>query len=208
MSARFYKQDEDKQVLDETELLINLNINHNLTESDLDKIDIKSPFEHQIQQQEMKDSGWRFDKINSMILYFYKTGEINGQSYVKIPLRSNAILNIESDDKYCFIWSILAKLDPCNNNNPNRVSNYKQCFNELKIDGFDFTNGFKCSDVHRFNELNNLSINIFELNFYRDQNKWGHKLIPTEVSKNESDKVIDLLIYKNHYALIKKLNVF
>ena len=28
------------------------------------------------------------------------------------------------------------------------------------------------------------------------------------MSKNESDEVIDLLIYKNHYALIKKLNVF
>ena len=35
-----------------------------------------------------------------------------------------------------------------------------------------------------------------------------HNLIPIEISKNESDKVIDLLIYKNHYALIKKLHVF
>ena len=30
---------------------------------------------------------------------------------------------------------------------------------------------------------------------------------PIEVSKNESDRVNDLLIYKNHYAPIKKLNV-
>ena len=67
-SARFDKQDEDNQVLDETELFINLIITHNLTESDLDKIDIKSPSEHQIQQQEMKDSGWRFDKIISMTI--------------------------------------------------------------------------------------------------------------------------------------------
>ena len=49
-STRFDKQDEDNQVLDETELFINLNINHNLTESDLGKIDINSPLEHQIQQ--------------------------------------------------------------------------------------------------------------------------------------------------------------
>ena len=46
-SARFDKQDEDNQVLDETELFINLNINHNLTQSDLEKIDVVSPFEHQ-----------------------------------------------------------------------------------------------------------------------------------------------------------------
>ena len=78
----------------------------------------------------------------------------------------------------------------------------------MNINGFDFTNGFKCSDVHKFNELNNLSVNIFEINFYQDQNQWKHKLIPIEVSKNDSDRVIDLGIYKNHYVLIKKLDVF
>ena len=207
-SARFDKQDEDNQILDETELFINLNINHNLTQTDLDIIDVVSPLEYQKQQQEMKDSGWRFDKINSMLVCFYKTNELNGSNYIKIPLRSNAILNIENNDKHCFIWSILNYLHPCNNNHPNRVSNYRQYFNELNIQGFDFTNGFKCSDVHKFNELNNLSVNIFELNFYQDQNQWKHKLIPIEISKNDSDRVIDLAIYKNHYALIKKLDVF
>ena len=133
---------------------------------------------------------------------------MNGSNYVKTPLRSNAILNIENNDKYCFLWSILASLYPCNNHHPNRISNYRQYFNELNIHDFDFTNGFKCSDIHKFNELNNLSVNIFELNFYQDQNQWKQKLIPIEISKNTSDKVIDLAIYKNHYVLIKKLDVF
>ena len=106
-SARFDKQDEDNQVLDETELFINLNFIHNLTESDLDKIDFRSPVEHQIQQQEMKYSGCRFDKINSMAINFYKTGELNGSNFVKTLLRSNAILNIENIHKYCFLWSVL-----------------------------------------------------------------------------------------------------
>ena len=128
--------------------------------------------------------------------------------YVKIPLRSNAIFNIENNDKYCSLWSKLASLHPCNNNHPNRVSNYNQFFDEFNIQGFDFTNGFKCSDVHKINELNNLSVNIFEINFYQDQNKWRHKLKPIEVSKDDSDRVFDLLIYKNHYALLKKLNAF
>ena len=207
-SARFDKQDENNQVLDETELNINLNINHNLTQSDLDIIDIKSPLDDQIQQQQMKDSGWRFDKINSMIIYFYKNNELNGSNNVKIPLRSNGILKIEKSDKYCFLWSILAYLHLCKCSHPNRVSNYKQYLNELNIQGFDFSRGFKCSDVHKFNELNNLSVNIFELNFYQDQNQWKHKLIPIEVSKNDSDRVIDLAVYKNHYVLIKKLEVF
>ena len=29
-------------------------------------------------------------------------------------------------------------------------------------------------------------------------------LIPTEIGRNESDRVINLIIYKNHYVLIKK----
>ena len=62
LPAKFDKQDEDIQVLDATELFINLYINHNSTESDFDKIDVRSPLEHQIQQQEMRDSGSRFDK--------------------------------------------------------------------------------------------------------------------------------------------------
>ena len=122
-SARFDKQDEDDQVLNEIELFINLNMNYNLTETDFENIDVKSPLEYQIQQKEKKSSGWRLDKINSMIIYFYETGEINGSSYVKNPLRSNAILKIEKIDKYCFLWSILSYLRPCNNNHPNIVSN-------------------------------------------------------------------------------------
>ena len=71
----------------------------------------------------MKDSGWRFYEIASMTIYFYKTDELNGSSYVKIPLRSSAVLNTENDDNYCFLWSILAHLDASEKSHSNRVSN-------------------------------------------------------------------------------------
>ena len=161
-SASFYKINEEDQRSDEIELFILLNMNNNLTETDINNIDVKSQLEHQIQVQETKESGWIFDKINSMKIRFYKTGELAGSSCVKIPLRSNALINIKNNDKYCFIWSILASLHPCDNDHPNRVSNYNQYFNEINFQSFDFTNGFKCSDVHKFNEINNLSVNIFE----------------------------------------------
>ena len=94
-----------------------------------------------------------------MTVYCYKTGEMNGLSYVKSPLRSSAILKTENDDKYCFLWSILAYLHPCKNIHPNRVSNFRLYFVELNIQGSNFTNGFKCTD--KIKELNNFSINIF-----------------------------------------------
>ena len=67
-----------------------------------------------------------------MTIYFYKTGEMNGRSYIKIPLRSTAILNNEKDDNFCFIWSILAPLHSRKNIHPNSVSNCYKSFNEKK----------------------------------------------------------------------------
>ena len=196
----FNKFEEDGDIRKEAEMVVNLNMVNNLTQSEIDNVDIQWDLEARKQNLEMRESGWHFQRVNSMTISFYNTGYMDGSSYVKIPLRSSAILNIKNDDKYCFLWSILAYLHPCENDHPNRVSNYEPYFNELNIEGFDFTNGFRCSDMYRFEKLNNLSINIYELGF--DQNK--HKLIPIEISRNESDKIIDLLIYKNHYVLIKK----
>ena len=69
-SASFYKIKEEDQRNNEIELYITLIIKHNLTESDIDNIDVRSQLEHQIQIQETKESGWIFDKINSMKLSF------------------------------------------------------------------------------------------------------------------------------------------
>ena len=166
-SARFYKINEEDQRNKETELFLNSNNNHNLKESDIFIFDVRSQLEHPLQIQETKESGWIFDKIISMKISFCKTGELNGSSHVKIPLGSNAILNIQNVDKLCFIWYALAYLHSWNNSYPTRVKNiYIQYFKELNIDVFDFSNGFKCSDIHKFEKLNNLSINISELNFY------------------------------------------
>ena len=46
-SASFYKINEEDQRSDEIEIFINLNFNNNLTESDINNIDVKSQLEHQ-----------------------------------------------------------------------------------------------------------------------------------------------------------------
>ena len=48
--GRFDKQDKDGQIFDETELFINLNINRNLTQSDIEIVNITFPLERQNQQ--------------------------------------------------------------------------------------------------------------------------------------------------------------
>ena len=82
--ARFDKQGEDNQILDEIEFYKNLSINRNLTESVIDNIFITTQLEHEIQNRESKGSVWRFDEINSMTIYFHKTTELSGSLFWKI----------------------------------------------------------------------------------------------------------------------------
>ena len=88
---------------------------------------------------------------------------MNDSSYVKNPLRSSAILNFKKDVRFCFIWSILANFRTCNSH-PIRVSYYRQYLDKLIIDGFGHSNGFACSDAHRFEKFYSLSFNKLELN--------------------------------------------
>ena len=46
---------------------------------------------------------------------------------------------------------LLAHVHPiagCKNGHPARVSSYGKKFDEIKIVGFDFSNGFECGDFH------------------------------------------------------------
>ena len=49
-----------------------------------------------------------------------------------------------------------------------RVSSNRQLFDEIDIQGFDFSLVFKCSDVHNFEKLKKFSEKIFELSFYQE----------------------------------------
>ena len=202
------KYGEDNEILSEIELPITLSITHNLTHSEKDNFNNQWTLENRIQSIGKRESGWNFQRINTMGRSFYISGELNSSSYVKRPLRSNALVNIKNDDKYCFNWSILANLYPCIIN-PNKFANYKHYFDGLNIQAFVFTNGIKCSDMHKIERINNFSISIYGLNFCKKDNKWKHKLIPIEISKTDTvDRNIGLAIYINHFALIKKLKVF
>ena len=142
-----------------------------------------------------------------MTIYFSNTTEMKGSSYVKIPLRNVASLKIQNDDKFCFMWSIIAHFPPIadsKNGKPRRVSNYRQNFKELNIQSCDFSNGFNCSDVCNFEKLHKLSVKKFELSFYQDQSKWEYESIRIQISKNNWHRVVDLFLYRNHYVLIKR----
>ena len=74
-----------------------------MKESDIDKINVRCQQKRQMPNQETKDSGWRFDKIDTMSICFYKTTELGGSSCIKSQIQSSIVLINESDDEFCFI---------------------------------------------------------------------------------------------------------
>ena len=191
---------------EETNHYIGVDIINILTRLQLNDIDIMTDLDNEIKTRDMQGSGWNIQGINHLKIYFHKTNPINGMTFKKFPIRINSILNIQNNDTYCFLWSILADFHPVNEN-PYRVSKYIPYLNELNIVDIDFTNGIKITDIDKFENLNNqLSINVFE---YSKEEDNEYQLVPLYISKNiENRRIIDLILYKNHYILLKKLHVF
>ena len=185
---------------------IGVDIIDNLTRLQLNDLDIMTDLDNEIENRDMEGAGWNVQGINHLKIYFHKTNPINGMTYKKFPIRTNSILNIQNNDTYCFLWSILASIHPVDKD-PHRVSKYIPYQNELNINDIDFTNGLKITDINKFENLNNqLSINVFE---YTTDEENDYKLVPLYISKNiENRRIIDLILYKNHYILLKKLHVF
>ena len=162
--------------------------------------------DNQSESRDMEGSGWNVQGVNHLKIYFHKTNPINGMTYIEFPIGTNAVLNIQNNDTYCFLWSVLASIHPVSKD-PQRVSKYTPYKNELNIKDIDFTNGMKITDIDKFENLNNqLSINVFE---YSTVENNDYNLVPLYISENiENRRIIDLILYKNHYILLKKLHVF
>ena len=132
----------------------------------------------------------------------FRYHDIRASSYCKLPksfCKSSSIVNIQNNDNYCFLWSILAhkyKVD----NHRGRVSHYKNHFHELNQGDIQFP--MKIKDIPTFERLNSLNVNVFELSAN------DKALSPKVVNKNYYDEQIDLLLYENHYCLVTNLHNF
>ena len=132
----------------------------------------------------------------------FKYHDIRASNYCKLHksfCNSKSIVNIQNNDNYCFLWSILAhkyKVD----NHRERVSYYTNHFHELNQGDIQFP--MKIKDIPTFERLNNLNINVFEISAN------DKSLSPKYVNKNYYDEQIDLLLYENHYCLITNLHNF
>ena len=136
--------------------------------------------------------------IVNVIMEVNKVNDIQASSWVELPEKyknNKSIINIKNDDQFCFLWCILAHLFPIEDHE-NRTSSYSMHTNKLILNGLEFP--MKIKDIPKFENLNNLNVNVFELT--------GEVLTPIHINKNYLQSQIDLLLFENQYCLITKLH--
>uniref|UniRef100_UPI003D0B846D hypothetical protein n=1 Tax=Sulfurimonas sp. TaxID=2022749 RepID=UPI003D0B846D len=159
--------------------------------------DLKTEIQTQIEERYFKGSGLTLLNIEHLSLNIYNTKNIKGGHYIELPFRSKAVINVQSNDNKCFLWSILAALHPPKDN-VNQLYKYKPFENNIKIDSFPV----KIKDIPKIEKDNNLIINVFEC-------KSQYLIEPLYLSENyTSDKAIDILYYEGHFMYLKHIDHF
>ena len=153
-------------------------------------------------------SGWSILNVECLELHVAPYLPISASSYVATPTyiaKKKAVINIQNEDNLCFLWSVLAALNPINGH-PERVSYYSSFQRELDIVNLKFP--LAVSDVVKFEKLNtSISVHVFA---FEDRSSCIYPVYVTSF-KGRQHHVNLLLIVddktgKSHYILIRNMS--
>ena len=153
--------------------------------------------------RDAEGSGWRFEKVEKLVLHTTRWDPINAGSYIELPpalKNKKAIINMKNQDDKCFMWSVLRALNP-KDNHPERIDNeLKSKVDILNMEGINYPVDFR--GIDRF-ESQNPEISITVLGYNKNE-----RVNTLKVSKYTGCKhdIVLLLIKdgkKSHYCLVK-----
>ena len=136
--------------------------NHNHTQDSI-RAALHNTLMQKLDDEQLEGSGFVLNGIVNVILEIYKVNDIQASSCVELPekyMNNKSLMNIKNDDQFCFLWCILAHFCPVEENK-SRTSNYSMHFNKLNLEGLEFP--MRVKDILKFEKLNNLNVNVFEL---------------------------------------------
>ncbi|XP_047515259.1 uncharacterized protein LOC125056273 [Pieris napi] len=158
---------------------------------------------------ERKDSGWSLKKILHLDMNLNQFNPLRGKSFIELPHDikiKKAVINVKNTDDACFKWALLSALFPIHKNS-DRVSSYTKYSHKLKFGNIKFP--VKLKDIHKIESLNNISINVFGLE-YNEQRKKHCIVGPLYFTKNKMQTHINLLYLTQgkigHYCYIKNMS--
>ena len=156
--------------------------------------------------RDAEGSGWRFEKVEKLVLHTTRWEPVNAGSYIELPQElknRKAIINMKNQDDKCFMWSVLRALNPKDKNAERIDNDLKNKVDILNMEGIQYPVSLR--GIDRFEHLNP-EISITVLGYNKEE-----KVYPLKVSKYtgcEYDIVL-LLIKdgeKSHYCLVKNIS--
>ena len=156
--------------------------------------------------RDAEGSGWRFEKVEKLVLHTTRWEPVNAGSYIELPQalkNRKAIINMKNQDDKCFMWCVLRALNPKDRDNERIDNNLKNKVDTLNMEGIQYPVSLR--GIDRFEHLNP-EISITVLGYNEEE-----KVYPLKVSKYtgcEHDIVL-LLIKdgeKSHYCLVKNIS--
>ena len=169
----------------------------------IDKIIVR--METFVYEHEYEQSGLVIKGISYIMLKTFELSMV-GRSYIDLPKEiknKKACINIKNTDEKCFLWCIIAhfKNKEKKLSNPSKVSHYKK--NELikKWDLSSIKFPVKVGEMNLFEIDNKITINVY----YYD-GKSINLLYPRGERVIDEERHVNLLLYKDHYCLIKSLS--
>ena len=149
-------------------------------------------------------SGWYLDRVLQLKLSLCKFIPFKGGScrYVHslpdVIKQKKAVLCIDSPDDRCFLYAVIASLYKSDSKNPQRYLQYKRFEKKIHTNFLKYPVTLK--DIPHFEDMNNLSINIYA---------FEKMLYPLYVSPKQlvtESRMVDLLLHKKHYYAIRNLS--
>lgn len=157
-------------------------------------------------------TGWALLEILFLDVNINKFSPMTASSFISLPKdiqAKRAVLNIVNNDNKCFAYAVNAALfQP--SGNPIRVASYPPITTVLRFDGIDFP--VKLVDICKFEELNNISINVFGLETVFVDGQYSSRVVgPLYFTKFKRNTHVNLLYVQDddgnsHYCLIKNLS--
>ena len=149
-------------------------------------------------------SDWAFYKIIKLELHTVSYRPLRGNTWIPLPKEladKKAIINMKNKDNKCFLWCVLRKLNPKDDNAERVDKELMEKENTLDMEGIEYPVSFK--DINKFEKQNpNISITVLG---YNEKDK-VHPLSVSEYVYNREHNIILLLIEKDgvkHYCLVK-----